>query len=147
MANGPDEERIRVEDIDSSPTDLPLQAEQHTQEEYVKLLDSFNTVSNEKIDLQREVERLMSRTAELERTVRTNDILDSLIVPMSGKIFWFMCACCLYAGFIILVVCIKGNLSVKTLDVLVGSSAITVVGLVGTIVAGIFTGARRGRNS
>ena len=62
---------------------------------------------------------------------------------MANKIFAFMCWYCIFVGSLLIVNISKSLLPVKLLTVLVGSTAVTVVGLVGTIVAGIFSGARR----
>jgi hypothetical protein len=135
---------INPEDIDTSPTGLG--EDKPSDQEFVELKERFNQVSNEKTELQAENEQLKTRNASLERNVTTNAILDGLIVPFATKIFWFMCVYCGFVGCV-LIYAIRYDVPLgRAIEILVGSTAITVIGLVGTIVAGIFAGARRGSN-
>jgi hypothetical protein len=137
---------ITPQDITTSPPELPLSTDIPTSEDHFKLRESFDRVASEKVALQAENERLSSKVAELERTVKTNAILDSLIVPLADKIFWFMCSYCAFVGGVVIYAFRIGILTENVIAILVGSTAVTVIGLIGTIVAGIFTGARRSSN-
>jgi hypothetical protein len=87
--------------------------------------------------------------AELEKTkqrVRTTEILDSLIKPYAIRTFAFMCV---YCGVVAVLLGLDGiglcgfELPSGVLQLLVGSTATTVLGLVGMVLTGIFVGARR----
>ena len=83
---------------------------------------------------------------ELEQKLRTKDILDGLIEPYAGRAFNFMCV---YSGFVGSVLLLDSfNISGFEMDptvqaYLVGSTAVTVIGLVGMVLTGVFVGARK----
>ena len=135
------------EDIDKALTELPEGSPAPSLEKYNALLRKFNEVSTRSDERLRVIEELNCRISTLERTVNTNQILDGLIQPMSKKIFAFMCSYCGFVGFLVAAIFFSGKaFPVQALDFLVGTTAVTVIGLVGTIVTGIFAGARRSRN-
>ncbi|MBC6438062.1 MAG: hypothetical protein GDA52_07970 [Rhodobacteraceae bacterium] len=77
----------------------------------------------------------------------TTRTLNDLIKPFAEKAFWFMCA---YCGAVFALLLLHGfgvvlgfSLPDSALDLLVGSTAVTVIGLVGMVLTGIFVGARR----
>lgn len=87
--------------------------------------------------------------AELEKTkqnVRTIEILDSLIKPYAERTFIFMCV---YCASVAVLVALDGfglwgfELPESVVQFLVGSTATTVIGLVGMVLTGIFLGARK----
>lgn len=101
----------------------------------------------------------MALQQELESTqkrVRTIEILDKLIEPMATKAFRFMCAYCGVVGALLTFHGFEswsvGNrlwrfsLPESVLQFLVGSTAVTVIGLVGMVLTGIFIGARKSRH-
>lgn len=103
--------------------------------------EAFVKVSDEKAAIQQELEATQKR-------VRTVEILDTLIEPYAKRTFWFMCA---YSGVVAIMLLMHGceasgfKLPEDVLTFLVGSTATTVIGLVGMVLTGIFVGAR-GRN-
>ncbi|MEA3538885.1 MAG: hypothetical protein U9R73_07125 [Pseudomonadota bacterium] len=80
-----------------------------------------------------------------KKRVKTIEILDQLIEPMAQRSFWFMCS---YCGMVALMLLLHGcepsgfKLPESVLQFLVGSTATTVIGLVGMVLTGIFVGAR-----
>lgn len=108
----------------------------------VEIFEAFRKVTHEKSELQI---KLRKEEAKNE----TRGILDSLIIPLASKTFIFMCAYC--AVVAVLLVCSGLSSSVfqyflleeSTLNFLVGSTATTVVGLVGMVVTGVFLGGNR----
>ncbi|TMM48276.1 DUF2207 domain-containing protein [Qipengyuania marisflavi] len=106
------------------------------------LRNALSQVGAEKDALQAELELTQKR-------VRTIQILDDLIEPMANKAFIFMCA---YAGIVALLLIMHGfagiafSLPDSVLEFLVGSTAVTVIGLVGMVLTGIFVGARNKRD-
>ena len=128
---------ITVDDIDTSPsTSVMVATDTHVSAGDYRA--AFVKVSDEKAALQQELEATQKR-------VRTVEILDTLIEPYAKRTFWFMCA---YSGFVGIVLLMHGcevsgfKLPDDVLTFLVGSTATTVIGLVGMVLTGIFVGAR-----
>ncbi len=98
------------------------------------------------VRLSEENESLKQELDATKKTVRTIQILDELIEPYAKKSFWFMCAYCGTVGAILLTDGCQSSgfkLPESVLRFLVGSTATTVIGLVGMVLTGIFVGARR----
>lgn len=138
MQDAPQLPDIRVEDID-----LAANATVSTADDTVVTLHdmkkAFSRVTEENAQLKQELD-------EAKRKARTSEILDSLIEPYAKKAFFFMSA---YSGIIGIMVfmnafgCFRRPISDSVLQILVGSTAVTVVGLVGMVLTGIFIGARK----
>ncbi len=142
MPEDPDPPPINVSDIDSAPTspiplpgDVPVSADQ--------LRYVLARLGEENADLKQALEETIKR-------VKTTEILDQLIEPMAKRSFVFMCC---YCGVVAALVTLDGfklggfGLPESVLRFLVGSTATTVIGLVGMVLTGIFVGARgRGGN-
>ncbi|MEO5805067.1 hypothetical protein [Devosia sp.] len=127
--------KITVEDIDTAP--LSTDGDEVQDAAYWR--EQHRRVAEEKAQLQASHDKL-------ERRVRTTEILDDLIEPYAFRTFLFMCA---YCGFVALAILAHGwhwggfILPNSVLDFLVGSTAVTVIGLVGMVLTGIFVGARQ----
>lgn len=108
------------------------------QERYHALAERFAHAAEERFAAREELSRLRARSA-------TQDALDALIKPYARNTFRFMCA---YCGFVALALVLHGlpqiafALSESVLQILVGSTAVTVIGLVGMVLTGVFVGAR-----
>ena len=128
---------ITVDDIDSAP-ETAVVTQSDTQVSAEALRDAFVRLSEENSSLKEELDKTKKR-------VRTIEILDELIEPMAWAAFMFMCA---YCGVVGLLVTFHGfklagfALPESVLQFLVGSTATTVIGLVGMVLTGIFVGAR-----
>lgn len=131
-------EKITLEDLDKSasvvkPTSSDVQ---------VRLADmtaAFSRVTEENADLKQEID-------ELRKNVRTTEILDELMKPSATKAFNYMFAYSGVVGVILLMNgfgCFTNKLEPEVLKFLVGSTAATVIGLVGMVLTGIFVGARK----
>lgn len=98
------------------------------------LIQAGNTIDSQREDLDR-----------LRKSVNTTKILDDLINPFAHRAFGFMC---IYCGVVATMVIMDGfrwgnfNLPNTVLNFLVGSTATTVIGLVGMVLTGVFVGAR-----
>lgn len=92
------------------------------------------------------IRKLKQELEQTSKRVRTIQILDELIEPMANRSFWFMC---IYCFVVAVMLALDGfeqvafNLPDSVLEFLVGSTAATVIGLVGMVLTGIFIGARR----
>ena len=129
--------KISVEDMDNALDHLV--PEESTSEQTRTVFDRLSDVALENFQLKQTV-------AELEQKLRTKDILDGLIEPYAGRAFNFMCV---YSGFVGSVLLLDSfNISGFEMDptvqaYLVGSTAVTVIGLVGMVLTGVFVGARK----
>ena len=115
-----------------------LVPEESTSEQTRTVFDRLSDVGLENFPLKQTV-------AELEQKLRTKDILDGLIEPYAGRAFNFMCV---YSGFVGSFLLDSFNISGFEMDptvqaYLVGSTAVTVIGLVGMVLTGVFVGARK----
>lgn len=137
MPDGSKSPRITVEDIDNAPS-VSVATEGDTPVSSPDLFEALAKVSADKLAVQEELETTKKR-------VRTIEILDELIEPMAKRSFWFMCS---YCGMVALMLLLHGcttsgfKLPESVLQFLVGSTATTVIGLVGMVLTGIFVGAR-----
>ncbi|MCO4808275.1 MAG: hypothetical protein KC429_02800 [Planktomarina temperata] len=129
--------KISVEDMDNALDHLV--PEESTSEQTRTVFDRLSDVGLENFQLKQTV-------AELKQKLRTKDILDGLIEPYAGRAFNFMCV---YSGFVGSVLLLDSfNISGFEMDptvqaYLVGSTAVTVIGLVGMVLTGVFVGARK----
>lgn len=129
--------KISVEDMDNALDHLV--PEESTSEQTRTVFDRLSDVGLDNFQLKQTV-------AELEQKLRTKDILDGLIEPYAGRAFNFMCV---YSGFVGSVLLLDSfNISGFEMDptvqaYLVGSTAVTVIGLVGMVLTGVFVGARK----
>lgn len=134
---------VTLRDIDCAPVDAPPTDETFSRENFDKLLgelkqlrDTFSEVTNDKEELQDKFDQLKNRKT-------SNEILDELIRPYALATFIFMCAYCGFVALTIICALFGDRLPDSVLKVLVGSTAVTVIGLVGMVLTGIFVGARR----
>lgn len=105
-------------------------------EQHQHLLEAFTRVTEDNV-------RLKEDLANLRIAHDTETILNKLIVLYARRAFIFMCVYC-SAIFALLIAGLRGYaLPEKVVEILVGSTATTVVGLVGMVLTGIFVGARR----
>ncbi len=98
------------------------------------------------IDLSSRYEALEITFDTYRRREKAGDILNTLIVPYSDNIFKFMVFYSVFVGCVLLMNSggrFPNPISDTVMSFLVGSTATTVLGLVGMIVGGIFTGARK----
>jgi hypothetical protein len=133
---------ISVDDIDTAPeTSVVSETDTHVTVEQLRY--ALVEVSEKKFAVEQELDATKKR-------VKTTEILDELIKPFAEKSFWFMVAYCAIVGLMVLAHGIEASgfkLPETVLQFLVGSTATTVIGLVGMVLTGIFVGARRGNGS
>lgn len=89
---------------------------------------------------------LKEHNSQLQSRLNSKDELDKLIKPFANRAFGFMCAYCTFVGLILILhgfkICGFG-LDNIVLQIVVGSTAVTVIGLVGMVLTGVFVGARK----
>ena len=107
------EPNVSLTDLDNAPTNLPSPATEAAPVTYEALWEKFSRVSEEKV-------RLEARVA-----------------------FYFMCSYCGFVALMLVASLFGYSLPSSVMQVLVGSTAVTVIGLVGIVLTGIFVGARR----
>lgn len=130
------EPKVSLTDLDNAPTNLPSPATGAAPATYEALWEKFSRVSEEKV-------RLEARVASLESAEATHKVLDNLIKPYADKTFYFMCSYCGFVALMLVASLFGYSLPSSVMQVLVGSTAVTVIGLVGMVLTGIFVGARR----
>lgn len=126
---------IRPEDIESV-ADQPLAGVEDSTDSRV-LYERIAEAGDYVDDLE------ASLTTQKTNTIK---ILNELMTPYAKKVFWFMCAYCSFVGLFLLMNAFglfKIPAEATVLEFLVGSTAVTVIGLVGMVVTGIFIGARK----
>ncbi len=129
---------INISDIDTAPSSTEVTA-----------TDTVVKIDDYKEAFARATERNAQLEEELDaakKKARSVEILDNLIEPSAKKAFNFMFV---YSGAVGLMLlmnsfgCFKIPMEEGVLQVLVGSTAVTVIGLVGMVLTGIFVGARK----
>ncbi|KZL17035.1 hypothetical protein PsAD2_03238 [Pseudovibrio axinellae] len=136
------EKPLTVDDIDAAVSKLPIEIDPPAKIGFEQLLQDRQVLSDDNTQLQNELMELKSKLA-------TKQELDALIKPYAGKAYWFMCVYCGTVAMILVLAGFKtvlGNsfmLADSVLEFLVGSTATTVIGLVGMVLTGIFVGARK----
>lgn len=145
------DENATLEDLDNAPNTLPRPDQQVRDPELLNArLREVQTKNDHLLD---EQAQLRNRIRDLEAQKRTAEALDELIKPYAEKAYIFMCS---YSGVVAIFVALDGfetlfsgfglptfSLADGVLTTLVGSTAVTVVGLVGMVLTGIFVGARK----
>jgi len=130
--------KLSTSDIDLASTNLDIQPRVEYQDER-STLERLVILSNENIELKNEI-------TSLKQKLKTNDELDGLIQPYAARAFWFMSV---YCGFVVGILILQGfhicsfNLTDSVIQIIVGSTAVTVIGLVGMVLTGVFVGARQ----
>lgn len=129
---------ITVQDIDTAPG-MPVVVSTDAQVPADALRSALVRLGDENAALKEDLDKTRKR-------VRTLEILDELIEPMAKRSFIFMCLYCAVVAGIVIAHGIDQSgfkLPESVLQFLVGSTATTVIGLVGMVLTGIFVGARK----
>jgi hypothetical protein len=124
---------ISVSDIDGAPSSIPAIVPVDYQQKFFEIQKRLSEISEEKFSLQEENSRLRAENG-------TRKLLDDLIKPLSSKIFYFMCVYAAFVGAVVLRSASHAEFKIPEtiLALLVGSTAATVLGLVGMILTGVF---------
>ncbi len=152
-------EKVTLSDLDNAPATLPHSAEEDPQDAKIReLTDRLGKISGERDELREANNLLRKKVGTLEANNATIQVLNTLITPSATKAFRFMYAYCAFVGAILLLdgfdikipITDKVQTLIATFDLdesvlqfLVGSTAVTVIGLVGMVLTGIFVGARK----
>jgi hypothetical protein len=131
----PPEKPITLEDLDRAPTNLPVTINVDFHKMYLELMERFTTTSDELFEIKEELINLKSERG-------TRRLLDELIIPYASRAFWFMCVYCAVVALVVVADALHHGFSLpdSVLDWLVGSTAVTVIGLVGMVLTGVFLG-------
>lgn len=144
------DERPSLDDILSSDDERSFEREktkEQLEREVISLRRSLSSVS----------EKLAEATAErdaLRSEIQMEQFLQSMTSRYSTRVYWFMACYCMFAGAILIFdgfnfaipnLWISRRFDVETsvMEILVGSTAVSVVGLTGLVVKGLFDGVRR----
>lgn len=129
---------LTVEDIDRAPDNLPQSGPVDWEKKFHELSAKFTAVSEEKIGLLEENGHLRAQNS-------TRSLLDDLIKPYSLRAFVFMCFYCAFVGVLLVMDGFHTwgfRLADSVFQLLVGSTAVTVIGLVGMVLTGVFLGSK-----
>jgi hypothetical protein len=129
-----------VSDIDKAPETLPVVVEQPVAPSPLdELRGRFEIVADDNF-------RLKTENAALNQRLKTKGEIDRLLRPYANRVFGFLCA----YGFVATVLLILNGfhwhgftLSDSVLNVVVGSTAVSAIGLVGLVVNGLFGAANK----
>lgn len=129
---------ISLNDLDNAPATTAVTAGDVSvsPDEYAA---AFSRVTEENSQLKESLD-------DAKKRLRTTEILDGLLEPSANKAFRYMFAYTAGVGLIIVMNgfgCFKNPLDSEVLRFLVGSTAATVIGLVGMVLTGVFVGARK----
>jgi hypothetical protein len=132
----PLEPSVTVKDIDTAPIALPVNNEIDWQQKFNEQQSKLFQVADENFKLKEE-------NSNLRQNLTTKSALDALINPYASKSYWFMVLYSMAVGAILLLQGFKAKgfaLPEGVLNFLVGSTAATVIGLVGMVLTGVFIG-------
>ena len=140
-----------LEDLDAAPTSAPNRPP--PLDDPAALRIRLREVQEENGGLHESVLKLQAQVRRLESEKRTAEVLDDLIEPYAQKSFMFMCVYSVSVGVLLLldgfgstfllIGIMPFSLPETVLAFLVGSTAVTVIGLVGMVLTGVFVGARK----
>ncbi len=131
--------QVTIEDIDKAPENLPVSEGTDFRQKYEELQKSFREVADREFNLKEE-------NSKLRQNNDTAKILNELIKPSAEKAFKYMYS---YSAVVALFLLASGTkdsgftLPEQVQSFLVGSTAVTVIGLVGMVLTGVFLGARK----
>lgn len=114
--------------IDSAPIESVSQGE---------ILDSERVIAA----LSAELEETKAELAGIKAKKTIDDVKVELLEPYSNKVFWFVVIYCLIVGLIIIgdgFRVFQFDLSDTVLGIIAGSTAVSVIGLIGVVVGGLF---------
>ena len=136
---------VTLSDLDNSPPNVPasggdtLVASNQIRKEWLEATARISDLEEQLRDANRQLD-------EANRKVTTVEILDDLLEPSANKAFKYMFV---YSGFVGVLLLLNGfgcvvvPLDPEVMKFLVGSTAVTVIGLVGMVLTGVFVGARK----
>ena len=119
--------------IDSAPIESGSQGE---------LLESEKVI----VALSAELEETKAELAGIKAKKTIDDVKVELLEPYSNKVFWYVVIYCLIVGLIIIGDGFKVyqfDLSDTVLGIIAGSTAVSVIGLIGVVVSGLFGGLKQ----
>ena len=98
--------------------------------------------------MQAELDKLRAEVNGMNVTSRGNEIDNQLREKMADMTFSFMIGWCSFVGvvFLVYLACSKGVPPVEAIIALLGTSTLSIVGLVGFVVSGLFKSAKKNDN-
>lgn len=129
---------VTLSDLDNSPPNVRPSGRD--------IIVSPDQIRNEWLEATVKISDLEEQLREAKRKARTTEILDDLLEPSAKKAFRYMF---FYSGFVGVLLLLNGfgcfvvPLDPEVMKFLVGSTAVTVIGLVGMVLTGVFVGARK----
>lgn len=128
--------RVSLEDLDKAPLSPPVA---QSRVDAGQWREKFTEVADENFSLKEQI-------SILRQKLNTKNILDDMLKPYANYAYGFMCVYSLFVALVLLMNgfgCFKNPVPETVMQFLVGSTAATVIGLVGMVLTGIFVGARK----
>lgn len=126
---------------------LPVETELETDIEFVDWRELSETLLTQNAEMS---EQLASAEAELSKLAgrqTVDQVKATLLAPYSSRVFWFVVWYCVAVGVMLLMAGFKEGthfeLSDTILGIIAGSTAVSVIGLIGMVISGLFGAGKR----
>ncbi|MBR0560034.1 hypothetical protein [Neokomagataea anthophila] len=133
--------QLTVGDLDNAPLSCSPQAREASQTALGKTQEAFFSAARESAKYQAELEEQKQKNKAAEHANNAVAQLNLLITPIAKNLFRFICCYCTGVG-----VMVSGNkwlcIPEATLNFMVGSTAVSIFGLFGTILMSVYAGVR-----
>ncbi len=110
--------------------------------------DEFDKLSARHIEITNKYYELLDKYHDMKENRETSRVLNSLIRPFAYGTFGFMVLYCIAVAVLVFEQAsgsLKTPMSDGVVELLVGSTAATVIGLVGMVLTGVFVGAHKAK--
>jgi hypothetical protein len=135
------DKRPTLSDIDTAPEALPVvQAQEGALVPATDLQERFLELANYNFELKAE-------NTALTQQLRSKEKIHNLMTPYANKVFWFLCA---YGLACLTLLLLDGfhtwgfDSPDSVMQVVVGSTAVSAIGLVGLVIKGMFEALKAG---
>jgi hypothetical protein len=95
-------------------------------------------------ELALELEEFTAENARLKGKQSVDDVRAEMLKPYANKVFWFVVWYCVVVGAMLLLAGFRAVtgfvLSDTILSIIAGSTAVSVIGLIGMVISGLFGG-------
>lgn len=125
--------------IDEAPLTLPVERDSGDEDFYYELASS----------LAAELESARAELVALQAKKTVDDVRAAMLEGYSNRVFWFVAMYCLVVGVFLMLAgwasVTRFHLSDTILAIIAGSTAVSVIGLIGMVISGLFGSSARTR--
>lgn len=141
----PSKTRRDPELIAGAPLELPVGSGDSEENVFYEMASSM---ASELEEVRAELDRLRTKGAIDEVKKTMDEVRAGMLEGYSNRVFWFVAVYCIAVGAMLLLAGWKGKsgfeLSDTILGIIAGSTAVSVIGLIGMVISGLFGGVRAG---